>query len=74
MTLDAHTMAQLHIAMRDHKRLSLEIGNVVVLVDRGGGPWKQDMICGAVVTTPHSMARKWCRTLQEMEEFLEGFG
>lgn len=74
MTLDARTMAQLHIAMRDHKRLSVQVGNVLAMADTGGGPWKQDMICGAVVTTPHSMARKWCRTLQELEEFLEGFG
>ena len=66
-----HDKAAILIAMRNHTDLELRRGHVTLLVAHGGGPWKQDMICGAVVQLPYMTARQWCRTLAELEEFLD---
>lgn len=71
MTLSEREKAMVSIAMRNETAMEFTIGNVTILVDEGGGPWGQSMICGAVVVTPCMMARKWCRTLEELMEFLE---
>lgn len=71
MKLTDREKAAILIAMRNHTDLELRRGSVTLLVAHGGGPWGQDMICGAVVVTPCMMARKWCRTLEELMEFLE---
>ena len=72
MALDNATRARLCIAMRSGEELELEQGAVRLLVSTGGGPWGQSMICGAVVHGRGYMARQWCRTVKELEEFLHG--
>ena len=71
MSLDNVTRAQIAIAMRNGQELELQRGNIRLLVSSGGGPWVQEMICGAVVPFPGGLCRKWCRTVAELEEFLE---
>ena len=66
-----HDRAAILIAMRNHRDLELRRGHVTLLVSHGGGPWGQDMICGAVVQLPYMTARQWCRTLDELEDFLD---
>lgn len=72
MSLDNVARAQIAIAMRNGQELELERGNIRLLVSSGGGPWVQEMVCGAVVPFPGGLCRKWCRTVAELEEFLEG--
>lgn len=72
MSLDNVTRAQIAIAMRNGQELELQRGNIRLLVSSGGGPWGQEMICGAVVPFPGGLCRKWCRTINELEEFLNG--
>ncbi|MGO5113604.1 hypothetical protein ACTQ33_01000 [Candidatus Avoscillospira sp. LCP25S3_F1] len=72
MSLDNVTRAQIAIAMRNGQELELQCGNICLLVSSGGGPWGQEMICGAVVSFPGGLCRKWCRSVAELEEFLEG--
>ena len=72
MKLDEVTRAEIAIAMRTCQKREIRIRNVTILVDEGDGPWGQAMICGAAVTTPHMMSRKWCRSIDELQEFLEG--
>ena len=71
MSLDNVTRAQIAIAMRNGQELELQRGNIRLLVSSGGGPWGQEMICGAVVSFPGGLCRKWCRSVAELEEFLE---
>ena len=71
MRLTLREKAELTIAMRECVEIELHRGNLTLLVSAGGGPWGQAMICGAVVILPHWIVRKWCRTLEELEEFLE---
>lgn len=63
--------AMILIAMRNQTAVEHKIGDVTILVDEGGGPWGQPMICGAVVQLPYMTALQWCRTLAELEEFLD---
>lgn len=74
MKLTDREKAAVLIAMRNNVAMEMRMGSVTILVDAGGGPWGQDMICGAVVVTPCMMARKWCRTVEELQEFLEVYG
>ena len=71
MTLSDREKAMVSIAMRNNTPMEFTVGNVTILVDEGGGPWGQPMICGAVVQLPYMTARQWCRTLEELMEFLE---
>lgn len=73
MTLTDREKAMILISMRNYTAMEYARDNVVLLVDEGGGPWRQPMICGAVVYGVGFMARKWCRTLDELLEFLEPF-
>lgn len=73
MTLDKTTLAKICIAMRNGEELELKQGNLRLLVSEGGGRWRQSMICGAVVLGPGYMARKWCRSVDELQEFLRRF-
>lgn len=65
--------AMILIAMRNQTTVEHKIGDVTILVDAGGGPWGQSMICGAVVHGHGYVARQWCRSLDELMEFLEVF-
>lgn len=71
MKLTDREKAAVLIAMRNNVAMEMRMGSVTILVDAGGGPWRQPMICGAVVHGHGYVARKWCRTLEELEEFLE---
>lgn len=73
MRLTDREKAMILIAMRNQTAVEHKIGNVTILVDEGGGPWGQEMICGAVVHGRGFVARQWCRTLDELMEFLEVF-
>lgn len=73
MKLYDHEINEILDAMRDHISMEHKRENVIILVDEGGGKWKQDMICGAVVHGRGFVARKWCRSLDELMEFLEVF-
>lgn len=73
MTLSEREKAMVSIAMRNQTSMEFTVGNVTILVDEGGGPWGQSMICGAVVHGQGFVARKWCRSLDELMEFLEVF-
>lgn len=73
MKLYDHEKNAVHDAMRDHTAMEYTRDNVTLLVDEGGGPWGQEMICGAVVHGRGFVARQWCRTLEELMEFLEVF-
>lgn len=73
MKLYDHEKNAVHDAMRDRTAMEYTRDNVTLLVDEGGGKWKQDMICGAVVHGQGFVARQWCRTLDELMEFLEVF-
>ena len=73
MKLTLREKAELSIAMRECREIEIRHDSVTLLTSSGGGPWGQAMICGAVVQLPHGMARKWCRSIPEMEKFLEGF-
>lgn len=72
MKLDEVTKAEIAVSMRTCKDLEIRIHNVTILVEEGGGPWGQAMICGAVVASPGMMSRKWCRSIDELQEFLGG--
>lgn len=71
MRLTLREKAELTIAMRECVEIELHRENLTLLVSAGGGPWGQAMICGAVVQLPYMTARQWCRTLEELEEFLD---
>lgn len=73
MKLTPGEKARIAIAMRECLEMELRMGNVTLLTSSGGGPWGQAMICGAVVDQGYGMARKWCRTIDELQEFLEEF-
>lgn len=73
MKLTDREKAMILIAMRNQTAVEHKIGDVKILVDEGGGPWGQSMICGAVVHGHGYVARKWCRSLDELMEFLEVF-
>lgn len=73
MNLTLREKAELSIAMRECREIEIQRDNATLMVSSGGGPWEQAMICGAVVNMWHGMARKWCRSIAELEEFLEGF-
>lgn len=73
MRLTDREKAMILIAMRNQTAVEHKIGNVTILVDEGGGPWGQSMICGAVVHGHGYVARQWCRSLDELMEFLEVF-
>ena len=73
MRLTDREKAMILIAMRNQTAVEHKIGDVTILVDEGGGPWGQSMICGAVVHGHGYVARKWCRSLDELMEFLEVF-
>lgn len=73
MRLTDREKAMILIAMRNQTAVEHKIGDVTILVDEGGGPWGQSMICGAVVHGHGFVARQWCRSLDELEKFLEVF-
>ena len=73
MKLTDREKAMILIAMRNQTAVEHKIGDVTILVDEGGGPWGQSMICGAVVHGHGYVARQWCRSLDELMEFLEVF-
>lgn len=73
MQMTLREKAELSIAMRECVEIEFQRDNLKLMASAGGGPWGQAMICGAVVQLPHGMARKWCRSIAELEEFLEGF-
>ena len=73
MRLTPGEKARIAIAMRECVELEMQIGNITLLASAGGGPWGQSMICGAVVNLGNGIARKWCRSIPELEKFLEGF-
>ena len=73
VTLSDREKAMVSIAMRNKTFMEYTHGNLTILVSAGGGPWGQAMICGAVVNLPHWIVRKWCRSVDELQEFLEGF-
>lgn len=73
MTLSEREKAMVSISMRSQTAMEYTNGNVTILVDEGGGPWGQSMICGAVVHGHGYVARQWCRSLDELMEFLEVF-
>lgn len=71
MVLDRTTAARISIAMRNRQELDMIYSpGIVLLVEKAGGPWGQDMVCGAVVKFPGGWCRQWCRTVEELEEFL----
>lgn len=71
MKLYDHEKNAVYDAMRDRTAMEYTRDNVTLLVDEGGGPWGQSMICGAVFHGQGFVARQWCRTLEELLEFLE---
>lgn len=73
MRLTDREKAMVLIAMRNQTAVEHKIGDVTILVDEGGGPWGQSMICGAVVHGHGYVARQWCRSLDELMEFLKVF-
>lgn len=73
MELTLREKAELSIAMRECREIEIQRDHVKLMSASGGGPWEQAMICGAVVNLGHGMARKWCRSIPELEKFLEGF-
>lgn len=71
--LDELTKNRLQTCMDNRRPYEQEIRpGVVVMVEPAGGPWGQPMVCGAVISFPGGLCRKWCRSVAELEEFLEG--
>lgn len=73
MKLSDIDKARICIAMRECRKMEMQIDNVLILVDEADGPWGQATICGAVVYGRGFEARQWCRSLDELMEFLEVF-
>lgn len=73
MKLSDIDKARICIAMRECQPMEMQVGNTMILVDEGNGPWGQATICGAVVHGHGFEARQWCRSLDELMEFLEVF-
>lgn len=71
MTLDTHTMARLHIAMKEQREIEIQYNNVLLQTATGGGPWGVPMLVGYSVDYGLYTVRQWCRSVEELVERLE---
>lgn len=71
MTLDASTLARIHIAMREGKEIEIRQNGVTIQTGRASGPWGVPMLVGYSVDYGLYTVRQWCRSVEELVERLE---
>ena len=71
MTLDDHTLARLHIAMKEQREIEIRYNNVLLQTGHAGGAWGIPMVVGYSIDYGLYSVRQWCRSVEELTERLE---
>lgn len=71
MTVDAATLARVHIALREGREITVQYGSVLLQTARAGPPWDVPMIVRTVIDRGAWIESQWHGSAAELIERLE---
>ncbi len=71
MTVDAATLARVHIALREGREIEIRYNGIILQTGRGSGAWSEPMIVRTVIDRGAWIESQWHGSAAELIERLE---